>query len=98
MSRTRILHLSADDLAPHARGLIALEQSIRYPVGTTDAFTIDHGPRYAPFFTEMGAAHFLLAVDGDDVLGSVVGVVKQAQAGTRITDALYVCDLKVASA
>ena len=73
-------------------------KAIRYPVGETDAFTIDHGTRYAPFFTELGDAHFLVALDGDVVIGSAVGVVKNVQAGTRAVPALYVCDLKVAPA
>jgi hypothetical protein len=98
MSRLRIVHVGADGLAPFAPGLAALEGAIRYPVGETDAFTIDHGSRYAPFFTALGDAHFLVALDGDDVVGSAVGVVKNVRAGARDLAALYVCDLKVAPA
>ena len=44
----------------------------------------------------MGEAQFLLALRGDDLLGSVTGVLRPVWHGTRKVDALYICDLKLA--
>jgi hypothetical protein len=92
----RLLHLSADGLAPFSAGLRALEASIPYPAGD-QSFTIDHGPSYHRFFSGMGAAHFVVASTPHEVVGNVVGVRKSVSAGGRPLPALYICDLKVAA-
>jgi hypothetical protein len=97
VSKVRLAHLTSESLAPFAAGLCALEADIRYPAGD-QTFTIDHGPAYHPFFSAMGAAHFVVASAGSQVVGNVVGVCKQVQLDSRSVSALYICDLKVAAA
>ena len=95
--RLRLVKTDAAGLAPYAAGLARLEQGITYPVGDgADHFQIDHGPSYHPFFSSMGDAHFLLALDGDEVVGNVTGVVRTVRRRSRVAHGLYVCDLKVA--
>ncbi|HEY0840548.1 MAG TPA: GNAT family N-acetyltransferase [Vulgatibacter sp.] len=93
----RLVKTDVAGLAPYADGLARLEQGITYPVGDgADHFQIDHGPSYHPFFSSMGDAHFLLALDGDEVVGNVTGVVRTLRRRSRAVHGLYVCDLKVA--
>lgn len=78
--------------------LRALEAGIRYPIADgADHFTIDHGPAYHPFFSRLGEAHFLLAVEGGQVVGSIAGVLRPVAGGARSVPALYLCDLKLAA-
>jgi len=84
-------------LAPYIDGLRALEASISYPIADgQDAFCIDHGAAYHPFFSEMGKARFLIALQGATVIGAMVGVWREAELGGRRYTGLYVCDLKLA--
>jgi hypothetical protein len=83
---TRIITVRPGELRPFVASLRRLEESITYPLDA-DAFRIDHGPEYHPFFSEMGDARFVLAVDGDEVLGSLALVWKKG--------ALYFADFKV---
>ena len=92
----RLHHLTAEGLSPFVSGLRALEGAMVYPAGE-QSFTIDHGPAYHPFFSDMGAAHFVLASAQDAVVGNVVGVRKQVRGGGRSLPALYIGDLKVAA-
>ncbi len=93
----RFVHVTAEGLAPYVAGLRALEGSIPYPIGDgADFFHIDHGPDYHPFFSGLGEAHFLLAVEGDEVVGTVAGVLRRAWTGARELTSLYIGDLKVA--
>jgi hypothetical protein len=104
--RIRITHVEPASLARFAPALRRLEGGIAYPIGDTDHFTIDHGADYFPFFQSMGAAHFLVAHVGaeraarvgDDVAGSIAGVLKDVRVGERRVRSLYICDLKVAPA
>jgi len=97
MSGVRFVVLRPDTLEPYVERLRRLEQGILYPLADgADHFFIDHGPEYHPFFSSMGDAYFLLALRGDDLLGSVTGVARQVLHGTRSLDALYICDLKLA--
>lgn len=82
----RILTVGPGELAPFVPSLRRLEESITYPLDR-DSFRIDHGPSYHPFFSEMGDARFVLAVDGATVLGSLALVVKKG--------ALYFADYKI---
>ncbi len=85
-------------VVPYAPGLRRLEESIRYPIADgADHFFIDHGEHYHPFFSTMGRAYFLLALRGDDVVGSVAGVVRDVRVAGRALRTLYICDLKVAA-
>jgi hypothetical protein len=97
VSKVALAHVTPDSLGPFAPGLCALEAGIEYPAGDK-TFTIDHGPSYHPFFSAMGAAHFVVASAGPNVVGNVVGVRKELEVGGRPLSALYVCDLKVAAA
>lgn len=45
----------------------------------------------------MGEAHFLMAVEKDEVVGSITGVLRPVFAAGREVPALYICDLKVAA-
>ncbi len=95
----KLLHLRPADLPPYQAGLERLESGIRYPIGDgADHFRIDHGARYASFFERMGAAHFLLAVDGDEVVGNFAGVGKWVEGGGRRVPAVYGADWKIAPA
>jgi hypothetical protein len=91
----RLVHLR--DVTPYQEGLRRLEADVRYPI-EGDHFRIDHGPRYATFFERMGDAHFLLALDGDEVVGTFAGIGKWAQSGERRVPAVYGADWKIAPA
>lgn len=99
MSEVRFVVAEGAEVVPYAPSLRRLEQSIRYPIADgADHFFIDHGEHYHPFFSTMGHAHFLLALRGDEVVGSVAGVVRDVKVAGRTVRALYLCDLKVAAA
>jgi hypothetical protein len=95
--KLRFVHVTAAEIGPFAGSLRELEASIQYPIADgADAFTIDHGPDYHPFFSRLGEAHFLLALRGDEVVGSIAGVLRTVSAGDRTIPSLYLCDLKLA--
>jgi hypothetical protein len=97
MRGVRFVVLRPDTLGPYVERLRQLERSILYPLADgADHFFIDHGPEYHPFFSSMGDAYFLLALRGDELLGSVTGVARAIRRGARSLDALYICDLKLA--
>lgn len=97
-TKLRFVHVTAAELAPFVASLRELEGSISYPIADgADAFTIDHGPAYHPFFSRLGDAHFLLALRGDEVVGSIAGVLRTVSAGGRAIPSLYLCDLKLAA-
>lgn len=86
----------AAGLARYAPSLRALEREVTYPLDDgRDRFFIDHGERYHPFFSGLGDARFLLAAEGDRVLGSVAGVFRESREGGRGVPSVYLCDLKV---
>jgi GNAT superfamily N-acetyltransferase len=93
----RLRHVQAAELAPYVSGLRTLEAEIEYPAGDS-MFTIDHGPEYTPFFTAMGDAHFVVALQDGAVVGNVAGVLKSVSYEGRSMEAVYVCDLKVSPA
>ena len=98
MSGLRFVVTEGAGVVPYAPSLRRLEESIRYPIADgADHFFIDHGEHYHPFFSTMGHAHFLLALRGDEVVGSVAGVVRDVRVAGREVRALYICDLKVAA-
>src|SRR5689334_11536829 len=90
----RIVHVDRRGLGEWADGLRSLEREIEYPLDA-DRFTIDHGDDYAAFFSKIGEAHFLVALDGDVVAGTIAGVFKNVHIGTRYVRSIYVADLKV---
>ena len=93
----KIAYLRADGLAPLQEGLRRLEADVRYPIADgADHFRIDHGARYAAFFERMGDAHFLVALDGDRVIGTFAGVGKWAEANGRRIKSVYGGDWKIA--
>jgi hypothetical protein len=95
----KIVHLRPEGLAQHQRGLRRLEENIRYPIADgADHFRIDHGARYSAFFERMGEAHFLVALDGDEVIGTFAGVGKWAESGGRRVPTPYGGDCKIAPA
>jgi hypothetical protein len=93
----RLVHLRGGELSPYQAGLRRLEAGVSYPLDH-DRFRIDHGERYAAFFERMGEAHFLLALDGDEVVGTFGGVGKWAQSGERRVPSVYGADWKIAPA
>jgi hypothetical protein len=96
--RLRFVHVTAEQIGPFVASLRELEASIQYPIADgADAFTIDHGSEYHPFFSRLGEAHFLLALRGDEVVGSIAGVLRTVSAGGREILSLYLCDLKLAA-
>ncbi len=94
----RFLLLRPEELSPWTEGLRALERDIEYPIADGgDGFRIDHGERYHPFFSEMGrSSRFLLAVDGERVVGTVVGVLRDATLRGRTVRSVYGADMKIA--
>ena len=92
------MHVTPEQLGPWLPSMRALESGIWYPIADgADRFTIDHGPTYHPFFSGLGEAHFLLAVEGDRVVGSIAGILRPVVAGAREVLAIYLCDLKLES-
>ncbi|MDP1828873.1 MAG: GNAT family N-acetyltransferase [Archangium sp.] len=92
----RLLHVRPGELAPWVEQLAALERDISYPIDDgRDRFVISHGAAYHPFFSALGEAHFLLALEGDRVIGCVAGVRKPVQAPRGEVAAVYLGDLKV---
>ncbi len=87
----------AEELAPAVPALRALEGAIRYPLGE-DAFTIDHGPAYAPFFRQLGPTRFVLARAQGAVVGGLACVAKPITCGGSPLAGLYIADLKLAPA
>ena len=93
----RIVLVDAAGVAPYAEGLRRLEHDIVYPIADGgDHFRIDHGPAYAPFFAELGEAYFAIALEGDEVVGNAVGILRRARLGERSIVTGYGCDYKVA--
>lgn len=89
--------VDAGGLAPYADGLRTLERDITYPIADgRDRFWIDHGPHYHPFFSALGDAHFLVALDRGTVVGTCAGVLRAARLGDRPIPSGYACDLKIA--
>jgi hypothetical protein len=95
----RFVFITAAELGPYVEGLRAIERETEYPIGDgADAFTIDHGPEYHPFFTALGDdARFLLALEGERVVGGVVGVGRKVRIRGRMVGAVYGGDWKVAA-
>jgi hypothetical protein len=89
----RLVHLR--DVSMYQRGLRELEADISYPIDN-DRFRIDHGDNYAKFFERMGQAHFLLALDGERVVGTFAGVGKTVQQAGKRAPAVYGGDWKIA--
>ncbi|MFZ5441097.1 MAG: GNAT family N-acetyltransferase [Myxococcota bacterium] len=89
-------HVRADALGPYVGQLQALERDISYPIADgADRFVISHGGAYHPFFSRLGEAHFLLALDGDAVVGCLAGVRKEIHTPRGPLPAAYLGDLKV---
>lgn len=96
-SNLRIVLTGAAGVTPYVAGLRRLEQQITYPIADgADHFWIDHGPSYTPFFTELGEAWFAIVLDGDEVAGNGVGILRKARALGKELVAGYGCDYKIA--
>lgn len=105
--RLRFVHVAAAEIGPYVPALRRLEQAITYPIADgADRFFIDHGADYHPFFTRLGEAHFVLALDEDAreerrgapearVIGALAGVLRRADRGGRSIASVYLCDLKL---
>ncbi|HEY3818952.1 MAG TPA: hypothetical protein VGL81_17400 [Polyangiaceae bacterium] len=93
----RFLLVKPADLGPYVEGLRAIERATEYPVGDgADAFTIDHGDAYHPFFTTLGQdPRFLLGLDGDRVVGGAVGMYRDVRIRGRMVRACYGADWKL---
>lgn len=90
-------HVRAMELGPYVEQLRALEGGISYPIDDgRDRFVLSHGPAYHPFFSSMGDAHFVLALDGGRVVGCIAAVRKTVHANGVDVSAVYLGDLKVA--
>ena len=83
------------ELSPHVEDLRALEAGMTYPLDE-DTFTIDHGEAYHPFFSEMGAARFLLVMVDGEVLGTMAGVWREVEIAGVVTPSVYLGDFKLA--
>lgn len=92
----RLLHVRPGELGPWVEQLRALERDISYPLDDgRERFVLSHGAAYHPFFSAMGDAHFLLALDGERVVGCLAGVRKPIRTPGGEVPAAYLGDLKV---
>ncbi len=94
----RFLFLPAAEIGPYARGLRDIERATEYPIADgADAFTIDHGADYGAFFTALGHdARFVLALDGERVMGGAAGIARNVRIRGRMVPAVYGADWKLA--
>lgn len=93
----RIEFVDAATLRGYQAQLHRLEEGIDYPIGDgSDFFTIDHGADYTAFFTGLGDPRFLIAIDGDRLVGSVCGILRKASQGGREFPSVYGSALKLA--
>jgi hypothetical protein len=93
----RIAIVEPAGMARYAEQIRDLERSITYPIaGGADRFWIDHGPGYSGFFEGLGEAGFMLALDGDRVIGMVAGAFREVggPAGKAVP-AMYGGDFKI---
>jgi hypothetical protein len=98
MTQIRIILADQDGVRPYVNGLRSLEHDILYPIADgKDHFRIDHGPEYTPFFTGLGDAHFAIALEGEEVVGNAVGIIRSALHGDRSIVTGYACDYKIAA-
>lgn len=92
-------HVEANALAPYVEDLRALERDVSYPIDDgKDRFVLSHGDAYHPFFSAMGEAHFVLALERGRVVGCMAAVRKPVRAPDGDLDGVYLGDLKVAKA
>jgi hypothetical protein len=97
MSRVRFVDVPALAIGPYVDGLRALEREIEYPIDDgRDTFRIDHGTEYHKFFSTLGEAQFVLALDGDRVVGTIAGMMRQACARGTMIPSVYGADIKIA--
>ncbi|MGD0527440.1 MAG: GNAT family N-acetyltransferase [Polyangiaceae bacterium] len=94
----RFVFVTPAELGPYAEGLRAIERATEYPVGDgVDAFTIDHGADYYPFFASVGQdPRFVVGLDGDRVVGGVVGMYRDVRIRGRMVRGCYGADWKLA--
>jgi hypothetical protein len=93
----RIEIVGPDGLEPYHAQLRRLEAAIEYPIAEGgDSFTIDHGEAYGAFFSALGEALFMIAVDGDELVGVCAGVMRSGRAGGRTVKTVYGADFKLA--
>ena len=68
-------HVEAHALAPFVEDLRALERDVSYPIDDgRDRFVLSHGDAYHPFFSSMGEAHFVVALEKGRVVGCIAAV------------------------
>lgn len=98
----RVIPVRARDLGPYEQQLRALERDIKYPIDDgRDRFSIDHGEHYGQFFAALAnTSHpdesgFLLAFDGELLIGTFGGIVRTARLGDRALQSLYLADYKL---
>jgi hypothetical protein len=93
----RFVLVPPSELGPYVEGLRAIERATRYPIGDSDHFTIDHGAEYHPFFSTLGHdPRFLVGLDGDKVIGGVVGMYRDVCIRGRVVRGVYGADWKLA--
>ena len=93
----RFVFVTPTGLGPYVEGLRAIERATEYPIGDgADAFTIDHGEAYHPFFSTVGQdPRFLVALDGERVVGGAVGMYRDIRVRGRTVRACYGADWKL---
>lgn len=94
----RIEVVGPEGLTPYHEDLRRLERAIEYPIGDgSDFFTIDHGEAYGAFFAGLGDAQFMIAVDGDELVGVFAGIERTALAAGQPVKTVYGADFKLAA-
>ena len=90
--------IESSEIIKYQNQFFNMEENIIYPLdGGADSFTINHGNRYDKFFSEMGKARFVLALESGKLCASVAGVWKIIKINNKNICGLYVADLKTIS-
>ncbi len=96
MSSITLEIIDSWEIYPYIDDLHELEQHMVYPVDESDNFIISHGSHYHPFFSDLGAAKFLLLKEKSKVQGILAGVWRTIDIQQQQARALYLGDLKLA--
>ena len=79
-----------------AARLERFEQRFTYPLGDDMRFSLEHGPDYGLFYRALGDALHLVALDDDDIAGTVSIALRSLVRNRTQQCVWYIGDLKVA--
>lgn len=85
----------SSDLIQFQSQLLSFEKEFIYPLTSTENFYISHGADYTRFFERMGDSRYLLAFDGDSIVGMIAVVKKTIYFQGKSYQGFYLADLKI---